>query len=156
MMTDTLGLPPALEHAGEVPWAPLRVLGTGSYLPQRVLTNADLEKMVDTNDAWIVERTGIRERRIAAPEEATSDLALDAARKALADAMVDPTELDLIVVGTMSPDSPMPATACILQSALGARSAAAFDISSVACAGFTHGLGLTGTLLAGGPWRTAL
>lgn len=155
-MTDTRGSHPAPQQAGEVAWAPLRVLGTGSYLPQRVLTNADLEGMVDTNDAWIVERTGIRERRIAAAEEATSDLALVAARRALASAAVDPRELDLIVVGTMTPDSPMPATACILQTALDARAAAAFDISSVACAGFTHAVGLTGALLASGPWRTAL
>jgi 3-oxoacyl-[acyl-carrier-protein] synthase-3 len=139
-----------------VPWAPLRVVGSGAYLPQRVMTNADLETLVDTNDAWIVERTGIRERRIAAPHEATSDLALAAARRALACAQVDPAELDLVVVGTMSPDSPMPATSCILQEALGARGAAAFDVSSVACAGFTHALGLTGALLATGPWRTAL
>src|SRR5579859_6774021 len=83
-----------------VPWAPLRILGTGAYLPEHVLTNADLERMVDTSDTWIVERTGIRERRIAAPEEATSDLALAAARAALACAGVAATDLDLIVVGT--------------------------------------------------------
>ena len=143
-------------EAPRVPWAALRILGTGSYRPARILTNADLEQMVETTDSWIVERTGIRERRIAAPEEATSDLALAAAREALASAGVAASDLDLIVVGTMSPDSPMPATACILQNALGARQAAAFDVSSVACAGFTHALGLTGALLAGGPWRTAL
>ncbi len=138
------------------PWAPLRILGTGAYLPERVLSNADLERMIETSDAWIVKATGIHERRIAAPEQATSDLALAAAQQALACSGVKAADLDLIVVGTMTPDSPMPATACLVQEALGARSAAAFDMSSVACAGFTHALGLVGGLLASGPWRTAL
>ncbi|GAC1427447.1 MAG: ketoacyl-ACP synthase III [Chloroflexota bacterium] len=155
-MTEGVRDRPITAEIGYVPWASLRVLGTGSYRPRKILSNADLEQMVETSDSWIVERTGIRERRIAAPEEATSDLAVAAAREALDAAGIAADDLDLIVVGTMTPDSPMPATACIVQEVLGARRAAAFDISSVACAGFTHALGLCGSLLAAGPWRTAL
>ena len=97
------------------------ILGVGSWAPPRVLTNHDLEKMVDTSDEWIVSRTGIRERRIADPDMATSDLAVEAARRALADAGVDAAELDLIVVATVTPDMFFPATACIVQDKLGAK-----------------------------------
>jgi 3-oxoacyl-[acyl-carrier-protein] synthase III len=113
--------------------------GLGSYAPERVLTNADLETMVETSDEWIVTRTGIRERRIAAPEEAASDLALPAALQALEEAGVDPGELDLIIVATATPDMLFPATAAIVADALGARRAAAYDLLA-GCTGFVYAL----------------
>jgi 3-oxoacyl-[acyl-carrier-protein] synthase-3 len=113
--------------------------GLGSYAPERVLTNADLEAMVDTNDEWIVTRTGIRERRIAAPEQAASDLALPAARKALEQAGVAAEEVDLIVVATATPDMLFPATAAIVADTLGARNAAAYDLLA-GCTGFVYAL----------------
>ncbi len=116
-----------------------RIEGTGSYVPDRVLTNADLERMVDTSDAWIVERTGIRERRIAGPGETCSDLGVKAAERALAAAGVAAAELDLILVATCTGDAPLPATACLLQHRLGAVRAAACDISA-ACSGFVYAL----------------
>jgi 3-oxoacyl-[acyl-carrier-protein] synthase III len=116
-----------------------RVIGTGSYAPQRVLTNADLERMVATSDTWIVERTGIRERRIAASGEACSDLGTRAAEQALASAEIDASELDLILVATCTPDSLMPSTACLIQHRLGAGRAAACDLSA-ACTGFLYAL----------------
>lgn len=116
-----------------------RIIGTGSYLPERVVSNADLEKMVDTTDEWIVSRTGIRERRMAAEGEFTSDLATEAARRALEMAGIRAEELDLIIVGTITGDFPWPATACLVQSNLGARDAAAFDVSA-ACSGFVYAL----------------
>ena len=116
-----------------------RILGTGSYAPKHVLTNADLEQMVETSDSWIVERTGIRERRLAAPGEACSDLGVLAAQQALADANVQAAELDLILVATCTGDSPLPSTASLIQHRLGAVKAAACDISS-ACCGFVYGL----------------
>jgi len=115
------------------------IAGTGSYTPGRVLTNSDLEQMVDTSDEWIVTRTGIRERRIAAHGESTSDLAVRAAEKALEDASVAPEELDMIIVATVSPDTFFPATACYVQSKLGAKKATAFDVSA-ACSGFLYAL----------------
>src|SRR5574342_1374731 len=118
-----------------------RIMGTGSYAPERVLTNADLEKMVDTNDEWIVERTGIRERRMAAPEQATSDLALAASGRALEMAGVDPKDLDLIVLGTVTSDMPWPAAAAVLQGRLGNKKAFAFDVSA-ACAGSMYALSI--------------
>ncbi len=116
-----------------------RIEGTGSYVPDRVLTNADLERMVDTSDAWIVERTGIRERRIAGPGETCSDLGVRAAERALAAAGVAAADLDFILVATCTGDSPLPATACLLQHRLGAGRAAACDISA-ACTGFVYAL----------------
>lgn len=116
-----------------------RILGTGSYLPEKLLTNADLEKMVDTNDAWIVERTGIRQRHIARDGEYTSDVALVAAKRALEAAKVTAEELDLIIFCTVSGDQPTPSTACVLQTKLGARNIMAFDINA-ACTGFVYGL----------------
>ncbi len=115
------------------------IAGTGSYLPERVLTNRELESMVDTSDEWIQERTGIRERRMAAPHEVTSDLALAASRQALEAAGWGPEDITALIVATISPDMPMPATACLLQAKLGATRAAAFDISA-ACSGFIYGL----------------
>ncbi len=116
-----------------------RILGTGSYAPKQVLTNADLEAMVETSDSWIVERTGIRERRLAAPDEACSDLGVLAAQQALADANVQAAQLDLILVATCTGDFPLPSTASLIQHRLGAGKAAACDISA-ACCGFVYGL----------------
>jgi 3-oxoacyl-[acyl-carrier-protein] synthase-3 len=118
---------------------PVGILGTGKYVPERRLTNQELEQMVDTNDEWIVTRTGIRERRIAAPEQATSDLAYEASVRALDSAGITADQLDLIIVATITPDMFFPSTACILQEKLGAKKAAAFDLSA-ACSGFIYGL----------------
>jgi 3-oxoacyl-[acyl-carrier-protein] synthase-3 len=115
------------------------VLAVGSYVPDRILSNADLEKMVDTTNEWIVTRTGIRERRIAAQHQATSDLAARAARIALERARISPSEIDLIVLATITPDMPFPSTACLVQEKIGARKAVAFDIQA-ACSGFIFGL----------------
>lgn len=111
------------------------IIGTGSYVPDRVLTNAELEKMVDTSDQWIIERTGIRERRIAPPEMATSHMAAEAARRAMQQAGVTPEEIDLIVVATVTPDTAFPSTSCWVQKHIGAFNAACFDLSA-ACSGF--------------------
>jgi len=108
------------------------ILGLGAYLPEKVLTNKDLEKMVDTTDQWILERTGISQRRIARDDEATSDMATEAAKRALADAKLTPEDIDLIIVATITPDMFFPATACLVQQKIGARKVPAFDIS-VAC-----------------------
>lgn len=116
-----------------------RITGTGSYLPEKILTNLDLEKFLDTSDEWIVSRTGIRERRMAAEGEFTSDLATHAANRALEMAGVTAEEIDLIVVGTITGDFPWPATACLVQHKLGAKNATAFDISA-ACSGFVYAL----------------
>jgi len=132
-----------------------RIIGTGSYLPPKVLTNADLEKLVDTSDEWILTRTGIVERRIAREEEATSDLALPAAQAALEAAGLDPADLDMILVATITPDMPFPSTACVLQDRLGARRAGALDISA-ACSGFIYGLGVADGLIRAGTARTVL
>ncbi len=115
------------------------ITGVGSYVPERILTNHDLEKMVETSDDWIMTRTGIRERRLAADDQATSDLAAEAAWRAMTMAGVTAEQLDLIIVATITPDMPFPATACILQRKLGARKAAAFDLEA-ACSGFVYGL----------------
>jgi len=132
-----------------------KIIGTGSYLPPKVLTNADLEKLVDTSDEWILTRTGIVERRIASEEEATSDLALPAAQAALEAAGLDPADLDMILVATITPDMPFPSTACVLQDRLGARRAGALDISA-ACSGFIYGLGVADGLIRAGTARTVL
>jgi 3-oxoacyl-[acyl-carrier-protein] synthase III len=132
-----------------------RIIGTGSYLPPKVLTNADLEKLVDTSDEWILTRTGIVERRIAPEEEATSDLALPAAQAALEAADLDPADLDMILVATITPDMPFPSTACVLQDRLGARRAGAVDLSA-ACSGFIYGLGMADGLIRAGTARTVL
>ncbi len=119
------------------------ITAVGTYVPERVLTNADLEKIVDTSDEWIVERTGIRERRIAADDESAATLGTNAARMALKTASIDPDEIDLVICATCSPDGMLPATASLIQDALGARNAAAFDVNA-ACVGFLSGLA-TGT-----------
>ncbi len=127
-----------------------RIIGWGKYVPQRVLTNADLEKMVETSDAWIRSRTGIQERRIVDdPDESTATLATRAARRALAKANVDPDNLDLIIVASSTPDYSFPATACLVQDALGASHAGAYDLSA-ACSGFVYGLAMAhGQIVAG-------
>ncbi len=132
-----------------------RIIGTGSYVPQRVLTNADLEKLVDTSDEWIVTRTGISERHVASDEEATSDLAYHAAQAALASAGVDAADLDMILVATATPDMFFPSTACILQDRLGARRSGGLDISA-ACSGFIYGLAMANGLIRAGTARTVL
>jgi 3-oxoacyl-[acyl-carrier-protein] synthase-3 len=132
------------------------ILGTGSYAPERVLTNEDLAKMVDTSDEWIVARSGIRERRIAAPDQATSDLAVLAAQRALADAGAAASEIDLLIVATVTPDYPMPSTACFVQHKLGIPSTAAcFDVNA-ACSGFIYGLDTACALVASGRYKKAL
>jgi 3-oxoacyl-[acyl-carrier-protein] synthase-3 len=132
-----------------------QIIGTGSYAPEKVVTNADLEKRVQTSDAWIVERTGIRERRMAAPGENTSDMALQAARRALDMAGLKPEQLDGIIVGTISPDMPMPACAAFLQHKLGARRCFAFDVSA-ACAGSLFGLSIASQYIATGQAKRLL
>ncbi|WP_322903827.1 beta-ketoacyl-ACP synthase III [Paenibacillus campi] len=134
---------------------PIGIIGTGKYVPEQILTNADLEKMVDTNDEWIVSRTGIRERHIAAPDQATSDLAYEAALKAIETAGLTAADLDLIVVATITPDMSFPSTACILQDKLGAKKAAAFDLSA-ACSGFVYALGAATSMLQMGMYKNAL
>ena len=130
-------------------------IGCGSYLPTRVITNNDLARMVDTSDDWITQRTGIRERHIAADNETTSDLALAAARDALADAKVDAQSIDLIVLATSTPDNTFPATAVAVQAALGITHGAAFDLQAV-CSGFVYSLATVDGLLRSGAFRRAL
>jgi 3-oxoacyl-[acyl-carrier-protein] synthase-3 len=115
------------------------ILAVGSYVPERVLTNADLEQLVDTSDEWITSRTGIKERRIAAKNECTSDLATKAALCAMARAKITPEQIDLIVLASVTPDMPFPSTACLVQEKIGAHRAAAFDVHA-ACSGFIFGL----------------
>jgi 3-oxoacyl-[acyl-carrier-protein] synthase III len=131
------------------------ILGCGCYLPSRVLTNADLAKTVDTSDEWIVQRTGIHERRIAAPNELTSDLALRAAQAALTNAKVDAQSIDLIVVATSTPDNTFPAAAVSVQAGLGITHGAAFDLQAV-CSGFVFGLAAVDGLLKVGTFKRAL
>lgn len=131
------------------------IAGTGSYLPERVMTNVDLESMVDTTDEWIRTRTGIRERRIAAPEEATSDMSAIAAARALEASGTAADEIDMIVVATVTPDMLFPCTACFVQDKIGARNAFCFDMEA-ACSGFLYGLETARRFIAGGGVRTAL
>jgi 3-oxoacyl-[acyl-carrier-protein] synthase-3 len=132
-----------------------RIVGTGAFVPARVLTNADLERLVDTSDEWIVTRTGISERHVAADDEATSDLALHAAQAALQAAGLEAADLDMILVATATPDMVFPSTACVLQDRLGARRAGALDVSA-ACSGFIYGLGVADGLVRAGTARTVL
>ncbi|MDT3777569.1 ketoacyl-ACP synthase III [Nitrospira sp. MA-1] len=125
------------------------ILGTGAYVPKRVLTNADLERMVDTSDTWITERTGIRERRVVEPGQACSDLAVEAAQRALMAADVAASEIDLILLATCTGDSPLPSTACLIQHRLGAHRAAACDISA-ACCGFIYALAIADAYVKSG------
>ena len=131
------------------------IIGAGCYLPERVVTNAELAKMVDTSDEWIVQRTGIRERHIAADGEVTSDLGIKAAQAALANAGVDAQSIDLIVVATSTPDNTFPASAVTVQAGLGITGGAAFDLQAV-CSGFVFGLATVDGLLRGGMFKRAL
>lgn len=131
------------------------VLGSGKYAPERRLTNKELEQMVETNDEWIVSRTGIRERRIADPSQATSDLAYEASLRAMAAAGITADQLDLIIVATITPDMFFPSTACVLQERLGAKKAAAFDLSA-ACSGFIYGLASASGFIKMGMYRHVL
>lgn len=132
-----------------------RIVGTGSYLPDKVLTNRDLESFVDTSDEWIVTRTGIRERHIAADDQVCSDLAYLASRRALEAAGVDPGEVDLIVLATSTPDMIFPSSACHLQAKLGVRGGAAFDVQAV-CTGFVYALAIAEKFVRSGQSRCAL
>ncbi len=123
-----------------------RIISTGSYVPESVITNHDLERIVETSDEWIMDRTGIRERRIADASQAASDLACEAAKKALKHAHLKPKDIDLVIVATCTPDMPFPSTACILQDKLGIKHAAAFDINA-ACSGFVYGLHIADSLI---------
>lgn len=134
---------------------PVEILGCGYHVPEKVITNFDLEGLMDTTDAWIVERTGIRQRHVAEEHHGLSDLALPAAQQAVAHAGIDPAEIDLIIVGTSTPDMLMPATAAILQHALGARRAAVFDMEA-ACTGFVQAFIVAQQFLMTGMYRTAL
>ncbi len=133
----------------------VRILGVGSYVPDEVITNADLEKIVDTSDEWIVQRTGIRERRRAAPDQATSDLAVRAAREAMDDAGASPDDIDQVIVGTVTPDYPFPATACRLQHLLGLRPMLAYDLSA-ACSGFLYACAAARQAILAGTARKVL
>jgi 3-oxoacyl-[acyl-carrier-protein] synthase III len=134
----------------------IAILGTGSYAPARIMTNDELSKLVDTTDEWIATRTGIRQRRIAHEKESTSDLAKHAAAAALADAGLTPSDIDLVIVATITPDLPMPACATIVQSKLGIKShAACFDLNA-ACSGFLYALDTAWAMLASGRYRHAL
>jgi 3-oxoacyl-[acyl-carrier-protein] synthase-3 len=132
------------------------ILGTGSYAPERILTNDDLAHMVETSDEWIRTRSGIRERRIAAPNETTSDMAMHAARRALEDAGVNASEIDLLIVATVTPDTPMPACACLLQHKLGLpTTTASFDLNA-ACSGFVYALDTACAMIGSGRYQKAL
>ena len=131
------------------------ILGTGFYVPEKIMTNADLEKIVETSDEWIVERTGIKERRIAEDNRPMSDLALRAAKAALADAGVAAEDLDLIIVATLTSDRIIPSTACMIQNLLGAKHAAAFDLSA-ACSGFAYAASVAAQFIETGAYKKAL
>ncbi|RLJ17542.1 3-oxoacyl-ACP synthase [bacterium endosymbiont of Escarpia laminata] len=132
-----------------------RIAGTGSYLPEKALTNKDLEKIVDTTDQWIVDRTGIKKRHIAADDEYTCDLAEKAARNAMEMAGVEPKDIDLIVVATTTPDQVFPSTACLLQARLGIHGPAAFDVQAV-CTGFVYAVGVADKFIKTGSAKCAL
>lgn len=134
---------------------PVTIAGTGSYLPERVMTNKDLESIVDTTDEWITTRTGIKSRHIAAEGENTSDLATGAAKNAMENAGMDPADIDLIIVGTITPDTLTPATACYVQHNIGANNALAFDVSA-ACSGFLYAMEIAQRMISDGAFKNAL
>jgi 3-oxoacyl-[acyl-carrier-protein] synthase-3 len=133
----------------------VKILGTGSYFPEKILTNYDLEKMVDTNDEWIVTRTGIHERHIIAPGQASSDLALGASNEAIKSAGIKPEDIDLILVATVTPDMLFPSTACFLQTKLGLKDMPAFDMLA-ACSGFIYGMATAKAYIESGMYKTVL
>jgi 3-oxoacyl-[acyl-carrier-protein] synthase-3 len=132
-----------------------RIAGVGKYLPERILTNYDLERMVETSDTWIQERTGVRERHIAADDETVSTMGIQAARQALAQAEIDPSDLDLIITATTTPDRMFPAVSSLVQEGLGARRAGAFDVNA-ACVGFLSALATASQFIASGTYQRAL
>ncbi|MFM8363819.1 MAG: beta-ketoacyl-ACP synthase III [Verrucomicrobiota bacterium] len=148
MKTQIRDIPPRSSRTASI-------IGTGSYVPERVLTNADLESMVETSDQWIVERTGIRERRLAAETEFTSHMAAKAAQAAMENAGVKPEEINLILIGTVTPDNFFPSTACHVQRLIGAKNAACMDVSA-ACSGFLYCLEIAHQFIAGGSMDTVL
>lgn len=131
------------------------IAGIGSYIPPKIITNDDISKLVDTSDEWIVERTGIRERRVVDKDTSTSDIATIAAKRVLQDGGISPEEIDLILVATVTPDMAFPSTACIVQKSIGAANAAAFDIS-VGCAGFIYGLSIGASFIRSGAYKKVL
>ncbi|MCL2390656.1 MAG: ketoacyl-ACP synthase III [Endomicrobia bacterium] len=133
----------------------VKVLGTGSYFPKKVLTNTDLEKIVETSDEWISTRTGIKERHVSEKNELTSDIACEASKEALKTAGISPEQIDLILVATVTPDMLFPSTACFLQNKLGAYNAAAFDLSA-ACSGFIYAIGVAKAFIESGIYKTVL
>ncbi len=141
-------------EAGNGPF-PVVIAGTGAYAPARVLTNRDLERMVHTTDEWIVARTGMRERRVAADGEFTSDMAAEAGRRAIADAGLDPAAIDLVLLATITPDLPFPNTACLAQGKLGAKNAVCIGLEA-ACSGFVFALEAARAFVASGAWRNIL
>lgn len=132
-----------------------RITGTGSYAPKKIITNHDLEKLVETSDEWITERTGIKERRIAEKGQCTSDLAYEACKRALKSAGTAPDQIDLIIVATMTPDKILPSVGCVLQEKLGAKKAAAFDIYA-ACSGFIYGLSVANAFIKSDMYKNVL
>jgi 3-oxoacyl-[acyl-carrier-protein] synthase-3 len=139
----------------EKPKRTVSIIGTGSYAPERIMTNAELEKMVETSDEWITSRTGIKERRIAADNEYTSDMASKAALRAMDNAAITAEEIDLIIVATVSPDMMFPATACWVQTKIGAKNAACFDVSA-ACSGFLYALEIAQQFITSCTYNTVL
>ena len=131
------------------------IVGLGMYVPKKIMTNLDLEKLVDTSDEWITTRTGIKERRIAAKGQCTSDLAAEAAKEALKDAKMDPLDIELIIVCTITPDKVIPSTSCIVQHKIGAKNAVCFDLAA-ACSGFLYSLTCAKALLQSGMYNNAL
>lgn len=131
------------------------IIGVGEYLPKKILSNADLERMVDTSDEWITTRTGIKERRLIAPNEAASDLAIRAAKKALENAKISSQDIDLIIVATITPDMQFPSTACFVQAGINAKNAVCFDVSA-ACSGFVYALVIAQQFIARGSFKNAL
>jgi len=140
---------------GRSPSSRVHIIGTGAYVPERIMTNHDLEKMVDTSDEWITTRTGIKERRVAAKDEAASDLASKAATRALQDAGIKADEVDLLIVATATPDMFFPSTACFVLKTMGIRHAVGFDVSA-ACSGFLYALETARAMLESGRYKTAL
>lgn len=132
-----------------------KIIGTGSYLPEKVLTNQDLEKMVETSDEWIVSRTGMKERRIAAKDEYTSDMGAIAGRLAIADAGIAAEDVDFILVATLTPDYTFPSTACLIQHAIGAKKASGVDVQA-ACAGFLYLLLMAKSFIESGTYKNVL
>jgi 3-oxoacyl-[acyl-carrier-protein] synthase III len=138
-----------------LPKRTVSIIGTGSYVPEKILTNAELEKMVDTTDEWITTRTGIKERRIAAKGETTSDMSAKAAQAAIENAGISPEEIDLIILASITPDQFMPSSACLVQTKIGATRAACFDISA-ACSGFLYAIEIAQQFITSHTYNTIL